>query len=334
MTVSAWLAVDAGGTSTRCAVVAEDGTCVGFARVGGGNPISHGLAAAAASLGESARRALSSAGIRPDDVGGAVVAMAGIALDASLERSIADAFGAAGVHAPIRIESDAQAAFASGGGGRSGYVLISGTGAAALRVEDGVTTATADGLGWLLGDVGSGFWIGRRVVVAALEDLDGRGPATALTPLVLSRLGLEDARRGDGHGGRSGAVSELLVHIYRSPAIALAQFAALAFAGEGDAVADGIVADAGAGLADTLLAVRSPHVDGAVVATGGVLAGQERLRAHVEASMSQRGHPIAFRVVPDGLEGAVALALAQAGVAVDDAVRRRIHSTLGRLRDA
>ena len=40
----------------------------------------------------------------------------------------------------------------------------------------------------MLGDEGSGYWIGRRALAAVMRDADGRGPRTALTPLVLEHF--------------------------------------------------------------------------------------------------------------------------------------------------
>src|SRR5690606_20767477 len=42
----------------------------------------------------------------------------------------------------------------------------------------------------VLADEGSGYWIGRRGLVAVMRQADGRGPRTALTALVLKHLGL------------------------------------------------------------------------------------------------------------------------------------------------
>ena len=42
----------------------------------------------------------------------------------------------------------------------------------------------------MLADEGSGYWIGRLALVAIMRHADGRGPRTALTPMVLEHLGL------------------------------------------------------------------------------------------------------------------------------------------------
>src|SRR4051812_36411940 len=49
-TSSTVLAVDAGGTSTRAIWLASDGTCLGYGRAAGGNPVSRGVGVAADQL--------------------------------------------------------------------------------------------------------------------------------------------------------------------------------------------------------------------------------------------------------------------------------------------
>jgi N-acetylglucosamine kinase-like BadF-type ATPase len=59
-------------------------------------------------------------------------------------------------------------------------VVASGTGVVTLAV--GATdVARVDGWGNLLGDAGSGYWIGRAALEAVMRAHDGRGPRTALT---------------------------------------------------------------------------------------------------------------------------------------------------------
>ena len=202
------LGIDAGGTSTRAVVVDPDGHCLGHGRSGSGNPISSGPHVAAASLREAAEQALAAAGLPGSAVGSTSVAMAGgsrIAEDDEVAATIRGALVAAGVHASLAVEPDLLALYFSGTHEPSGYALVAGTGAAAVRVVEGEVVATCDGLGWLLGDGGSGFWIGREVVRAVCADLDGRGPSTALTPLLLEAApGTDPPPRAARTGRRAG----------------------------------------------------------------------------------------------------------------------------------
>lgn len=317
------LAVDAGGTSTRAIVVEPTGRCLGFAVSGSGNPTAVGHPAAAASVISSASSALERAGLAGADVGLVVLAMAGArAMDDNGEfvRRLAEI----DVEGRLVVESDLLAAYFAGTHRAEGYAVVAGTGAAAIRVEDGRQVVYADGLGWLLGDEGSGFWIGQRVARAALADLDGRGPATALTPLLLRRLELAPpASRHDRD-----TIIAVVRRLYAAPPVRLADLAALVFEAAGDATADAIVRDAGDALARTLAAITSPSVTGPVVLGGGILRNGRALAERlVAASGATEVH-----TVTDGAAGAAVLALRHAGVAVDAAVFQTVITSLAELR--
>ena len=64
-----------------------------------------------------------------------------------------------------------------------GVVVAAGTGVVTLAVSE-TAMARVDGWGYLIGDAGSGYWIGRAGLDAVLRAFDGRGPATALTAVV------------------------------------------------------------------------------------------------------------------------------------------------------
>jgi glucosamine kinase len=315
------LAVDAGGTSTRAIIVTADGECRGYGRAGSGNPISAGSDHAAGEVVAAVRAALDGAG-SPRIGGIGVFAMAGASTHVAMGRVIAE-LEEAGVHADLELESDLLATFCSGAWEPDGYAVVAGTGAAAIRVRQGRQDAVADGLGWLLGDAGSGFWIGRRVVRAVAADLDGRGPATPLTGMLLDELGIHgDA--GSAVAGRPNALRDLVEAVYGRRPIDLATFAPLAFASD-DPVAAAIRAGARQALRAALDAVRDPEVTGPVVAGGSVLGAL--------GSVDDVSSPIGpVRGVPDGAVGAAVLALRANGVTVDRRVFERVTASLRLLR--
>ncbi len=72
-------------------------------------------------------------------------------------------------------------------GDERGVVVASGTGVVTLAVG-AKTYARVDGWGNLLGDAGSGYWIGRAALEAVMRAHDGRGPATKLTAAALAEF--------------------------------------------------------------------------------------------------------------------------------------------------
>jgi glucosamine kinase len=278
------------------------------------------------------RQATTSADVRPASIAGASVAMAGsrsVRSAAGPEHpAITAALRAAGVAAPFVVESDLLAMFCSGTSDLNGYALVAGTGSAAIRVRDGDVDAVSDGTGWLLGDEGSGFWIGHHVVRAVVADLDDRGPSTALTPLVLAGLGIDGTQ-----DSRRSSLSRVIESVYGMRPVELARFAPAAFTVGDDEAAVGIVEGASQLLARTLGTVLDEGIDGPLVLGGSVLLHQETVAAAVETSFRRQGGTGSVVRVADGVAGAAALALRHRGVAVDAAVFARIGASLAALRE-
>jgi N-acetylglucosamine kinase-like BadF-type ATPase len=314
-------------------VVDSTGRCLGLGIAGSGNPISSGPESVALAVGAAIRQAIATAGVPPDSIAGAAVAMAGsrsVRLAAGPEHpGITAALSAAGVDAPFVVESDLLAMFCAGSSDLDGHALVAGTGSAAVRVRDGEIEAVSDGTGWLLGDEGSGFWIGHHVVRAVVADLDGRGPPTALTPLVLAGFDIDHA-----YESRRSSLSRLTEIVYGMRPVELARFAPLAFTLGDDTAAVAIVEGASRELARTLGTVLDPGIDGPLVLGGSVLLRQATVASAVETSFRRQGGAGDVVKVADGVAGAAALALRHHGVAVDPAVFAEIDASLVSLRQA
>ncbi len=93
-----------------------------------------------------------------------------------------------GFKARTLVVNDALVALEAGAPGEAGVVIISGTGSIAYGRNRRNEGARAGGWGHVLGDEGSGFWIGRAAMRAVLREADRRGPRTALTPLLAAAL--------------------------------------------------------------------------------------------------------------------------------------------------
>ncbi|WP_055590041.1 N-acetylglucosamine kinase, partial [Peterkaempfera griseoplana] len=107
--------------------------------------------------------------------------VAGCVIGLSGYRSLADPVDfaarcgeALGLTVPVRVVPDAVTAFASGTDEPRGTVLIAGTGAVCCQVTHHRVEAVRGGLGWLLGDEGAGFWLGREALRRAHTHPDSR----------------------------------------------------------------------------------------------------------------------------------------------------------------
>jgi N-acetylglucosamine kinase-like BadF-type ATPase len=229
--------------------------------------------------------------------------------DAGYLLAAAAAFGVRTVH----LAHDSITAYLGALGDERGAVVASGTGVVTLAV--GATdVARVDGWGYLIGDAGSGYWLGRAGLDAVMRAYDGRGRPTSLTEVV--RQEFPDAES---------TYIELQTDPERVQRIARYARPVADAAEAGDAVAVAIVESAGRELAASVLAglrrvgeadAAAPRVRG----IGGVFGGTVLARAFTAAVREQvpaadvrigEAHP---------LDGAAALA----GVAPTSALAARI----------
>jgi glucosamine kinase len=261
------LGVDAGGTASRAVLATSDGTVVGRGTAGPGNPVSAGSAAAVA-IGTAISQALGQ--FPATSVAAAVLGVAGVSHPT--DHPFAPMWRDLGLTCPPTVVGDVVTAFAAGTPADSGTVLIAGTGAIAARITGHRVTATADGLGWLLGDEGSGRWIGLQTVRAAVRDW-----SSPLGRLVAARSGASSAEEA----------------VRWAQALPLAEIGALtrpvcAAARDGTPGAARIIVTAVEHLIATLDELAAP---GPVVLAGGLLVADTPVRDGVLGVLERRQVP-------------------------------------------
>lgn len=172
--------------------------------------------------------------------------------------------------APASVASDVVTAHLGALDGESGAVLVAGTGAVAFGVSGSGDVEIVDGLGPDLGDHGSGYWIGRAGLRAALR----RPNETVLGEAAGALL-----------GGRPPSV---WLASQAHPIASIASFApeVLAAAHHGDAVSLDIVARAVGHLARSASAASSGS--GAVSVLGG-LASHSWFLGKLVGALEQSG---------------------------------------------
>src|SRR5437588_9656683 len=100
-----------------------------------------------------------------------------------------------GHKARIVVVNDALIALVAGAQDAPGIVIVSGTGSIAYGRNANGEAARAGGWGHMIGDEGSGYWIGREALTAVMRAGDGRGPATRLTREILAHFNVDDESR-------------------------------------------------------------------------------------------------------------------------------------------
>lgn len=183
------LGIDAGGTKTVCYLANREGDIVGEGRRGGANLQAHGELEVEKVLHAVIEEAIGERDILPAAV---CLGVAGVDRpdDDHIVRAIMRRLG---YRSHLLVVNDAFVALVAGVRDEPGVVLIAGTGSIAYGVNEDGYAARAGGWGYVLGDEGSGYWIGREALIAVVRETDGRGPRTQLTPLLLDHFGLSQA---------------------------------------------------------------------------------------------------------------------------------------------
>lgn len=202
-----------------------------------------------------------------------------------LARVLARATGAA-----TAVASDVVTAHVGALQGRSGTLLIAGTGAAALGV-DAHGVRLVDGWGPDLGDFGGGSWIGREGVRATLRARAGLAELTVLTDLVHEHI-----------APSSDPVSWLAGGIPVARQLATVAPLVLDAAENGDAAAEAIVREA----ARLLTASATAASDHPAVVIHGGLTDHPWFRGELENSLTASGRTPA-PAAGDALDGAALL---------------------------
>ncbi len=241
------LGIDGGATKTLAAVLDLDRRELHFGHGGPSNQDAVGPRAAVQALLGAADGALAHAGIAQDELATAVLAVAGTDTD-SIVRHLREMRVCDWI-----VVNDVVGAWATATGALPGVGAISGTGSNVFGVGRASGPGgqvgrswRAGGWGHLLGDEGSGYWLGAQSIVSALHDRDGSGPQTALSDAALRFFG-------------SPSIEALAASVYTKP-LTKGEVAAFAvetsrLAHEGDVVARDLYARAAAHLGEQIRAV-------------------------------------------------------------------------------
>jgi N-acetylglucosamine kinase-like BadF-type ATPase len=264
------LGIDVGGAKTVCLLADLDGAIVATSlRGAGANLQAVGPAGLETVLRSVIDETLGDRGITPSAV---CLGVAGMDR-AEDEVAVRQVMTLLGYEHHVLVVNDALIALVAAVGDAPGVVIVAGTGSMAYGRNAADHAARAGGWGYVLGDEGSGYWIGRLALRAVVRHADTRGPATRLTPRLLTHFGVERP-------------SELIRKVYheRLSASAIASLAHYVQEArdEGDAVAADILTVAARELTTAAIAVvtRLGLTDEAFtfVLSGGIFRGVPWLR--------------------------------------------------------
>lgn len=302
------LGLDGGGSKTVVALADRAGTVVALARGPGldpyGNPAwREDLAALVAAVG----------------TGGGQLVRAALGLSCHTESAATSAEQTACARrlfaVPVDTLNDVYVAFTGALAGAAGVLALAGTGSMTWAGDGQGLDRRCGGWGDIVGDEGSGYWLGREALTETTRSLDGRGQGHAFAEAVLARIGVPGTEL---IGWISGLENR------RAGIAALARLVG-ELAAAGEPTADRLVARAADHLAEQVeTAWRSVGAPGPLVWTyAGGLFGGAALRRHMRARL---GAPRPPELPPVG--GAILEAARRAGWTTDAAWRARLAASL------
>ncbi|MCJ7625200.1 MAG: hypothetical protein MUO76_17015 [Anaerolineaceae bacterium] len=299
------LGVDGGGSKTIALLADHQGNVLGRGSGSSSNHLYIGEAAARHSLMDAIQSAFKAANLPFQMVSAICLGMAGADRpeDCTLIKSWVDEEKLAHKSSVV---NDCILLLWAGTPEGWGIGVVSGTGSIVVgRRRDG-QVQRAGGWGYLIGDEGSGFVVGKAALQAISHAHDGIGPPTRLTEHILDHWGLHTP-------------TDLIHHLYNTD-VGVGEIAKLAaFVGiavkEGDPVAQEILGRAGHDLGRAVVAVHQKLGFPQEVPTalgGGVLVNNiflaDALR-NVVLDSGLRLSPI--KIVHEPAQGAVRLAINQ-----------------------
>jgi N-acetylglucosamine kinase-like BadF-type ATPase len=300
--VSWILGIDGGGTKTVGCMADRSGKVLGQAAAGPANYHTVGLEGLRQAVAVIVEQACAKCDLDRHDLELISLGLAGV--DRDQDRAVVLAtLQELGLGCRYIINNDARIALAAGLGGEPGIVLIAGTGSIAYGVNKQSEIIRAGGWGHVCSDEGSGYDIARQALVRVCKAREQREAPSVLLEGIMAYWRIADW--------------DALISFIYSPATGKTAIAALttvvaSAAAAGDALAQAILEDAAAALADLADSVRrrgfGPHEVVPVVTGGSVLENIAAVRQGVACRLAGKATLVWPRQQP--VMGALALGLA------------------------
>lgn len=273
------MAIDGGGSKTTACLARRQDTAsvelLGEATAGPSNPASAAATEVKRNIELAVQQAWAAAGMSHRPLKRLIIGLAG--LEATELADKLAAWAEVSLEAErAHVMTDVELLAYAGQTDATVIVVISGTGSAAVARQRDGTMHRCGGRGYLIGDEGSGFWIGAQGLRRGIARLDGVGPPTRLTELIADR-------------DPSGWTQQVYGAADPKGFIANAARGVIAAADDGDEVARQILDDAGEELA-TLVQALVQQADAAtfdLVLAGGILVNVRPVREALQTHLAR-----------------------------------------------
>ncbi|QGA67983.1 N-acetylglucosamine kinase [Sulfolobus sp. E11-6] len=175
--------VDGGGSKTSAIAYACSGSFLGKGLAGPANFHNIGVEEAVKNVNKAIL--LATKGMKPDV---AYIGLAGI--DSKYDYNVMSE-ALRSIAKNVYIDHDGFVALYAETRGKPGVIVIAGTGSVIVGY-DGSRRVRFGGLGWLIADEGSAYWIGREALRAFGKMLDGRMNKTVIAEKIMRSLNIND----------------------------------------------------------------------------------------------------------------------------------------------
>jgi N-acetylglucosamine kinase-like BadF-type ATPase len=283
--VAIFLGIDGGGSKTSC-LIGDETSILGSGSAAGSNVVRVGETQAREALAAAVRQACAVAQVAPSQIRRVCIGLAGAARPEVRDRVLAIVSEL--IPSEIEVVGDIVITLQAALGRGPGVIVIAGTGSIAYGRNTEGKTARAGGWGFAISDEGSGHWIGRTLVAAAIRASDedeGESQNARVLESLMKSWHVESR--------------EQLVPAANAtppPDFSALFPVALSLAHSGDLIAREVLIQAGAELAKlggTVIRRLFPDSDSVPVAMSGGVFGSSALVRQVFYNNLRSAHPAA-----------------------------------------
>jgi N-acetylglucosamine kinase-like BadF-type ATPase len=227
------IGLDGGGTKTKCVVTDFRFTPLYECQGGPSNFLIIGTEKASENILSLIVDSIKHLKIKPEEISSIFIGTTGAGRESDASKLKNDfinyALQKGYIFNSFNVDSDARIALEGAFSGKSGALLIAGTGSVIFGKDKNNIIHRVGGFGRLIGDEGSGNSIGRMGLNQVARSFDGRGESTILTEILKRDFGIYDS-------------SQLIIKVYRNN-FDIASFApkVIEAAQEGDSVSEKII---------------------------------------------------------------------------------------------
>jgi N-acetylglucosamine kinase-like BadF-type ATPase len=180
-----YLGIDAGASATKWALINENGLVASGVR-----EAMDGHLYRETSI-QRMRKVLKeiSTEIKDVDISAVYMGITGVTHDGSIEREIKSAFSCEST-----VVSDIELAYRANFADGEGVLLYAGTGSVAYAIDENCSVHQIGGWGYLLGDEGAGYWIGKEAIRVALFSIESNKQIeeSSLAAQILKEINAHD----------------------------------------------------------------------------------------------------------------------------------------------